>query len=109
MFLTTNRALCGLKGEIMHSEWSKIVFLLLRFSFLQSLIYVIINNIITNNSKQREIETIKVINQQSNEQISKAMSHKFCVLEFFRVSPQQHVSRRDPLTPLFAVGVAGAN
>ena len=25
-FLTTKRALCGLENEIMHSEWSKIMF-----------------------------------------------------------------------------------
>ena len=30
-FLTTKRTLCGLKSEIMHSKWSKIMFFLLRF------------------------------------------------------------------------------
>lgn len=30
-------------------------------------------------------------------------------LRFFRAGPQQHVSRRDPSTSLFAVGIAGAN
>ena len=42
----TNRALCWLKSEIMHPEWSKIMFFLLLPQLLKSIIYVIINNII---------------------------------------------------------------